>query len=77
MTLCSLTWGMLPKENFQPLRLFVVASEQSDGENLSVIYFKSNVARMWDVSPTMRSTKLQLIYGLKMSKTAALDTFTV
>ena len=32
---------------------------------------------MWDVSPTLRSAKFQLIYGLKMSKTAALDTFTV
>ena len=31
--------GMLPHENlmFQPLRLFLVASEHSDGENLSVI----------------------------------------
>ena len=27
------------------------------------------------MSPTARSAKLQLIYGLKMSKTAALDTF--
>ena len=30
--------GMLPQENFlifQPLRLFLVASEHSDGENLS------------------------------------------
>ena len=32
---------------------------------------------MWDVSPTMRSAKLQLVYGLKMSKTTALDTFTI
>ena len=55
--------GMLPLENFlmfQPLRL---ASEHSDRENLSVIpllplYFKSNVVRMWDMSPTARSTKL-------------------
>ena len=73
---------MLPQENFlmfQPLRLFLVASEHSDGESLSVIsfFFKSNVARMWDVSPTARSAKLSLIYGLKMSKTATLDTFTV
>ena len=77
---------MLPQENFlmfQPLRLFLVASEHLYGESLSVIstgspiYFKSNVVRMWDVSPTVRSAKLQLIYGLKMSKTAALDTFTV
>ena len=33
--------GMLPQENFlmfQPLRLFLVASEHSDVENLSVIY---------------------------------------
>ena len=46
MTLCSLTsllagsGGMLPQENFlmfQPLRLFLVASEHSDGESLSVI----------------------------------------
>ena len=32
--------GMLPQENFlmfQPLRLFLVASEHSDGESLSVI----------------------------------------
>ena len=32
--------GMLPQEKilmFQPLRLFLVASEHSDGENLSVI----------------------------------------
>ena len=59
--------GMLPQEiflMFQPLRLFLVASEHSDGESLSVIstgsplYFKSNVARMWDVSPTARSMKL-------------------
>ena len=40
-------------------------------------YFKSNIARMCDVSPTARSAKLQLIYGLKMSKTATLDTFTI
>ena len=51
---------------FQPLKLFLVASEHSDGECLSVIspgslYFKSNVARMWDVSPTVGSVKLQLI----------------
>ena len=48
---------------FQPLRLFLVASEHSDGECLSIIstgslYFKSNVARMWDVSHTARSAKL-------------------
>ena len=55
--------GMLPQENFlmfQPLRLFLVASEHSDGEYLSTIstgslYFKSNVARMWDVPLTARS----------------------
>ena len=32
--------GMLPQENFlmfQPLRLFLVVSEHSDGESLSVI----------------------------------------
>ena len=32
--------GMLPQENvlmFQPLKLFLVASEHSDGESLSVI----------------------------------------
>ena len=58
--------GMLPQENFlmfQPLRLFLVASEHSDGESLSVIstgslYFKSNVARIWDMSPTMHSANL-------------------
>ena len=58
--------GMLPQENFlmfQLLRLFLVASEHSDGEGLSVIptsspVFKSNVIRMWDVSPTARSAKL-------------------
>ena len=60
-----------------------MASEHSDEESLSVIstgfplYFKSNVSRMWDVSPTVCSVKLQLIYGLKMSKTAAFDTSTV
>ena len=32
---------------------------------------------MWDVSPTTHSAKLQLVYGLKMSKTSALDTFTI
>ena len=46
MTLCSLTsllegvWGYAPPGKFlkfQPLRLFLVASEHSDGENLSVI----------------------------------------
>ena len=50
-----------------------MASEHSDGESLSVLstgspHFKSNFARMWDVSPTTHSVKLQLIYGLKMSK---------
>ena len=29
--------GMLPQKMFQPLRLFLVASEHSDGESLSVI----------------------------------------
>ena len=48
---------------FQPLRLFLVASDHSDGESLSVIstgspQFKSNVARMWDMSRTARSVKL-------------------
>ena len=56
-----------------------MASEHSDGESLSVIstgspLFQVNVTRVWDVSPTTRSAKLQLIYGLKMSKTATLDT---
>ena len=27
--------------------------------------------------PTARSAKLQIVYGSKMSKTAALDTFTI
>ena len=40
------------------------------------LYFKSNVAKMWDVSPIARSAKLHLIYGLEISKTATLDTFT-
>ena len=31
---------------------------------------------MWDVSPTTHSMKLQLVYGLRMCKTATLDTFT-
>ena len=48
--------SMLPQENFlmfQPLRLFLVASEHSDGEYpLVPLYFKSNVSRMWDVSHT-------------------------
>ena len=34
-------------------------------------------SQMLDVSPTACSVKLQLVYGLKMSKTAALDTFTI
>ena len=41
--------GMLPQENFlifQPLRLFLVASEQSDGESLSVI---SNCSPLFQV----------------------------
>ena len=47
------------------LRLFLVASEHSDGESLSyypliLLHFKSNAARMWHVSPTACSTKLQL-----------------
>ena len=73
MTLCSLTSLYLgdlgvcsPRKiflMFQPLRLFLVASEHSDGESLSVIstgslYFKSNVARMWDMSPIAHSAKL-------------------
>ena len=80
--------GMLPQENFlmfQPLRLFLVVSEQSDGESLLVIstgsplpVFQVKCCKdMWDVSPTARSAKLQLIYGLKMSKTTTLDTFSV
>ena len=32
---------------------------------------------MWNVSPTARSAKLQLVYGLKMSKTSTLDTFII
>ena len=58
-----------------------MASEHLDEESLSVLFtgspLKLNVARIWDMSPTARSAKLHLIYGLKMSKTAALDTFTV
>ena len=62
--------GMLPQVNFlmfQPLRLFLMASEHSDEESLPLVplYFKLNVSRMWDVSPTAQSAKLQLIYGLK------------
>ena len=30
-------------------------------------------ARMWDVSPTTCNAKLQLVYGLKISKTVTLD----
>ena len=71
---------MLPQENltFQPLSLVLVASEHSDSiiHPLVPLYFKSNVAKMWDVSPIARSAKLQLIYGLEISKTATLDTFT-
>ena len=60
---------MLPQENltFQPLRLVLVASEHSDGESLSVLstgspllIFKSNVAKMWDVSPIARSALINL-----------------
>ena len=58
--------GTLPQENFlmfQPLRLFLEASEHSDGERLSVVptgspVLQINVIRMWDVSPTARSAKL-------------------
>ena len=47
---------------FQPLRLFLVASEHLDGESLSVIplYFKLNVVRMWDISPTAHSYNAKL-----------------
>ena len=64
---------------FQPLRLFLAASEHLDEESLSVISTGSPpvYARMWDVSPTVRSVKLQLVYDLKVSETATLDTFTV
>ena len=64
---------------FQPLRLFLVASEHQLGRSLSVISTGSSPfnSQMLDVSPTARSAKLQLVYGLKMSKTAALDTFTI
>ena len=51
-------WGMLPQENFlmfQPLRLFLAASEHSNGEYpLVPLYFKSNVIRIWDMSPIPR-----------------------
>ena len=65
---------MLPQEKFlmfQPLRLFLMASEHSDGENLSVIstgFPLFHVKCCKDVGyvfPTARSAKLQLIYGLK------------
>ena len=55
---------MLPQEifsTFQPLRLFLVASEHLDGESLPVInihWFPSkSCCKVWDVS---RSAKLQL-----------------
>ena len=75
-------WGDAPPGKFfmfQPLRLLLVASEHQLGRSLSVISTGSSSfnSQMLDVSPTARSTKLQLVYGLKMSKIAALDTFTI
>ena len=59
--------GMLPQENFllfQPLRLFLVASEHSDGECLSIISTGSPLFEVkcckdvGYVSHTVRSAKL-------------------
>ena len=58
--------GMLPQEiflMFQPLRLFLVASEHLDGEVCSNIHwFPSISSQIYqgceDVSPTARSAKL-------------------
>ena len=51
----------------------------SDGENLSVISTGSPLFQVKCLGCVSYRTcaKLQLIYGLKMSKTATLDTFTV
>ena len=46
---------MLPQENFlmfQPLGLFLVASEHSDG------FPSINIVRIWDMFPPAHSTKL-------------------
>ena len=55
--------GMLPQENFlmfQPLRLFLVASEHQLGRSLSVISTGSPLfnSQMLDVFPTACSAKL-------------------
>ena len=76
---------MLPQETFltlQPLRSFLVASEHPVGEKLvsDIHWFPSFlIVKCWmgDVSSPVRSAKLQLVYGLNMSKTAALDTFSI
>ena len=55
-----------------------MASETQLGRSLSVISTASPTfySQMFDggVHPTMYSAELQIVYGFKMSKTAALDT---
>ena len=69
---------MLPQEIFltlQLLRLFLVASEHSDGEKpVSDI---PPFCLTGNVFPNTRSAKLHIVCRLNMSKTAVLDTFTI
>ena len=79
--------GMLPQEIFlifQSLRLFLAASEtqlSELGRSLSVISTGSfNSQIEWDggdMFPPAQSAKLKIMYGLKMSKIADLNTSTI
>ena len=75
-------WGYAsPRKclTLQPLRLFLMASETRLGRSLSVIslLFSNQMLDGEYVFPNARSAKLQIVYGLNMSKIAALDTFTI
>ena len=38
------SWDMLPQENFEPLRLLMVASETASGTSIIVIVFSMAIA---------------------------------